>query len=86
MASSIENLSLEPKEANNDDDVVNPWNVCSKNKTGIDYDKLIRKQLLFITFYSVTIMIVVFLGFYSMVLYTQCLYRCTLKIRTLFCC
>jgi len=51
MASSLENLSLESKEVNNEDDVVNPWNVCSKNKTGIDYDKLIRKQLLFIIFF-----------------------------------
>jgi len=50
MESSLENLSLKSKEVNNEDDVVNPWNVCSKNKTGIDYDKLIRKQLLFITF------------------------------------
>ncbi|CAI6374906.1 unnamed protein product [Macrosiphum euphorbiae] len=43
MASSLENLSLESKEVNNEDDVVNPWNVCSKNKTGIDYDKLIQR-------------------------------------------
>ncbi|XP_026816016.1 tryptophan--tRNA ligase, cytoplasmic [Rhopalosiphum maidis] len=43
MASSLENLSLQSKEVNNEDDVVNPWNVSSKNKTGIDYDKLIRR-------------------------------------------
>ncbi|KAF0750232.1 tryptophan--tRNA ligase, cytoplasmic-like [Aphis craccivora] len=43
MASSLENLSLQSKEDNNEDDVVDPWNVSSKNKTGIDYNKLIRK-------------------------------------------
>lgn len=46
MTSAIENLSLESsKEVNDDDDVVDPWNVCSKSKTGIDYDKLISKYL-----------------------------------------
>ncbi|CAH1731661.1 hypothetical protein AGLY_002229 [Aphis glycines] len=43
MASSLENLSLQSKEDNNEDDVVDPWNVSSKNKTGIDYNKLIRR-------------------------------------------
>jgi len=43
MASSLENLSLQSKEDNNEDDVVDPWNVSSKNKTGIDYNKLISK-------------------------------------------
>jgi len=43
MASSLENLSLESKEADHEDDVVDPWNVCSKSKTGIDYDKLINR-------------------------------------------
>lgn len=26
-----------------DEDIVNPWNVCGKADTGIDYDKLISK-------------------------------------------
>ncbi|KAF0759375.1 tryptophan--tRNA ligase, cytoplasmic-like [Aphis craccivora] len=43
MASSLENLSLQSKEDNNEDDVVDPWNVSSKNQTGIDYNKLIRR-------------------------------------------
>lgn len=43
MASSLENLSLQSKEDNNEEDVVDPWNVSSKNKTGIDYNKLIRR-------------------------------------------
>lgn len=53
MTASLENLSLKSKEVNDDDDddVVDPWNVCSKSKTGIDYDKLISKQfLLWISF------------------------------------
>lgn len=28
---------------NDDDDVVDPWNVAGKSETGIDYDKLISK-------------------------------------------
>lgn len=43
---TLENLSLESKEAKDEDDVVDPWNVCSKSKTGIDYDKLISKYIL----------------------------------------
>ncbi|KAE9525685.1 hypothetical protein AGLY_014212 [Aphis glycines] len=43
MASTLENLSLQSKEDNIEDDVVDPWNVSSKNKTGIDYNKLIRR-------------------------------------------
>lgn len=31
---------------NDDDDVVDPWNVSGKSETGIDYDKLISKYLL----------------------------------------
>lgn len=41
---SLENLTLESKEVNDEDDVVNPWNVCGKSKSGIDYDKLISKH------------------------------------------
>lgn len=26
-----------------DEDIVNPWNVCGKSDTGIDYDKLISE-------------------------------------------
>lgn len=39
----MENLSLDSKEVTDEDDVVDPWNVCSKSKTGVDYDKLISK-------------------------------------------
>lgn len=46
MTSSIGHLSLEPKEVADKDDVVDPWNVCSKSETGIDYDKLISKRFL----------------------------------------
>lgn len=34
----MENLSV-----NDDDDVVDPWNVTGKSETGIDYDKLIKR-------------------------------------------
>lgn len=48
MTSSFKNLSLEPKEPagdeDDDDDVVDPWNVRTTSKTGIDYDKLISKR------------------------------------------
>lgn len=37
---AIESLSLEDKE-----DFVDPWNVESQSDTGIDYDKLIRKNV-----------------------------------------
>lgn len=35
----VENLSI-----NEEDDVVDPWNVAGKSQTGIDYDKLISKS------------------------------------------
>lgn len=38
----IEALSINGNE-NCDEDVVTPWNVTSKNDTGIDYDKLIKR-------------------------------------------
>lgn len=55
IAEGVDALTLNPKELNesevadgieaivaeNDEDVVNPWNVASTNDTGIDYDKLI---------------------------------------------
>ncbi|CAH0728110.1 unnamed protein product, partial [Brenthis ino] len=34
----VENLSI-----NEEDDVVDPWNVAGKSQTGIDYDKLIKR-------------------------------------------
>lgn len=34
----ISNLNI-----NDDDDIVDPWNVAGKSETGIDYDKLISK-------------------------------------------
>uniref|UniRef100_A0A2S2RAQ2 Tryptophan--tRNA ligase, cytoplasmic n=1 Tax=Sipha flava TaxID=143950 RepID=A0A2S2RAQ2_9HEMI len=43
MTTDLGNLSLESKDDNCEDDVVDPWNVCSKSKTGIDYDKLISR-------------------------------------------
>ncbi|XP_050438672.1 tryptophan--tRNA ligase, cytoplasmic isoform X2 [Adelges cooleyi] len=36
-------MSPETRETSGDDDVVDPWNVCSTSKTGIDYDKLINR-------------------------------------------
>jgi hypothetical protein len=30
-------------EEEEEEDVVNPWNVVSKSQTGVDYDKLISK-------------------------------------------
>lgn len=38
-AAAIDALKLEEKE-----DFVDPWNVESQSDTGIDYNKLIRKQ------------------------------------------
>jgi len=43
MTSSVEDPSLERKDVNGEEDVVDPWNVCGNSKTGIDYDKLIGK-------------------------------------------
>lgn len=31
-------------QQNEDDDIVNPWDVVSKSQTGVDYDKLISKS------------------------------------------
>lgn len=33
----------EAKEIEDNDDFVDPWNVASKNETGVDYDKLISE-------------------------------------------
>lgn len=38
------NISLE----NQEEDIVDPWNVQSKSETGVDYDKLIGTYMLFI--------------------------------------
>lgn len=35
----LDNLAINEEE----DDVVDPWNVAGKSETGIDYDKLISK-------------------------------------------
>lgn len=40
---TIDIEKLKVNNVNGDDDVVTPWNVESKNETGVDYDKLIRK-------------------------------------------
>lgn len=37
LANNVNNLSIN----NDEDDVVDPWNVVSKSDTGVDYDKLI---------------------------------------------
>lgn len=37
---------------NDDDDVVDPWNVSGKSETGIDYDKLISKSVFIFNYYS----------------------------------
>jgi len=39
---NLANLTLNEAEDGNQD-VVDPWNVQSKNDTGIDYDKLIKR-------------------------------------------
>lgn len=38
VQSGIKNVNME-----DDDDVVDPWNVTSKSETGVDYDKLISE-------------------------------------------
>nr|CAI5847823.1 unnamed protein product [Callosobruchus analis] len=38
LVNSINHIAL-----NNDEDIVDPWNVVSKSETGVDYDKLIQK-------------------------------------------
>nr|CAH7761868.1 unnamed protein product [Callosobruchus chinensis] len=38
LVNSINNIAL-----NNDEDIVDPWNVVSKSETGVDYDKLVQK-------------------------------------------
>lgn len=62
IAEGVDALTLNAKELNegevadaieaivaeNEEDVVNPWNVTSTNDTGIDYDKLISIIILFI--------------------------------------
>lgn len=47
MTTLLENLSLDSKETKDEDDVVDPWNVCSTSKTGVDYEKLISEQIFF---------------------------------------
>lgn len=44
IINNIDNLKIN----NEEDDVVDPWNVVSKSEAGVDYDKLIRKYLAYI--------------------------------------
>lgn len=44
VENKIEKLDINGDE-HGEDDVVTPWSVESKNETGIDYDKIIRKYL-----------------------------------------
>jgi hypothetical protein len=39
-------LINENNQNEQNEDLVNPWNVCSKSQTGVDYDKLIGYYLL----------------------------------------
>lgn len=39
MVNELNNLNIE--NHNDDEDIVDPWNVVSKSEKGIDYDKLI---------------------------------------------
>ncbi len=51
MASKLEDLVINDKRVSGDgaddneedNDVVNPWDVAAKSETGVDYDKLISK-------------------------------------------
>ena len=47
VTEQTEQISQEMAEkvdiTNDDDDVVDPWNVSSKSDKGVDYDKLISK-------------------------------------------
>uniref|UniRef100_A0A0C9RRN8 Tryptophan--tRNA ligase, cytoplasmic n=1 Tax=Fopius arisanus TaxID=64838 RepID=A0A0C9RRN8_9HYME len=39
----LEIRNMEPVQSKEEDDLITPWSVQSKNETGIDYDKLIKK-------------------------------------------
>lgn len=41
VAENIAAVNLNNGSLEEDDDIVNPWNVESKSTTGVDYDKLI---------------------------------------------
>lgn len=41
---ALAHLKLTKKQ--DDEDVVDPWNVMSKSETGVNYDKLIREYLI----------------------------------------
>ncbi|KAF2879243.1 hypothetical protein ILUMI_26930 [Ignelater luminosus] len=40
ISNGVSNIKI---EENDNDDVVDPWNVVSKSETGVDYDKLIKR-------------------------------------------
>lgn len=42
-AKQVEINTLTINETTNEEDVVTPWDVSSKNEAGIDYDKLISE-------------------------------------------
>lgn len=55
LINKVEDLEIRGGQVNgakeeNDEDVVDPWNVVSKSQTGIDYDKLISKFFAFCNF------------------------------------
>lgn len=48
MAGKMDDLKVEdgPNVTEEDEDVVNPWDVSSSSAKGVDYDKLISKWLI----------------------------------------
>lgn len=48
-AGELEKMKLN-SNSQEDDDIVDPWNVASKSNAGVDYDKLISKYTIFINF------------------------------------
>lgn len=43
----MEDVSIKDEKMD-EDDVVNPWEVATSSATGVDYDKLISKQSIFL--------------------------------------
>lgn len=46
----MEDVSIKDEKMDkvDEDDVVNPWEVATSSATGLDYDKLISKQSIFL--------------------------------------
>lgn len=46
----MEDVSIKDEKMDkvDEDDVVNPWEVATSSATGVDYDKLISKQSIFL--------------------------------------